>query len=86
MFYTSGWGSRFKSISPLFCLCSSVAKFSLWGTLGSVTRFHTPGWQGDRGTKVMQLTHNIQEGRKAHLKASGAGGRGVQWQLLCTLK
>lgn len=64
-------GESFQVHKPPFCLCSSVAKFSLWGTLGSVTRFHTPGWQGDKGTKVARLTNNIQEERKAHSKGFG---------------
>ncbi|TNN75018.1 hypothetical protein EYF80_014764 [Liparis tanakae] len=33
----------------------AVATFSLWGTLGSVTRFHTPGWTGDGGTKSREV-------------------------------
>lgn len=28
-----------------------------------MTRFHTPGWQGDRRMKVTRLTNNIQEER-----------------------
>lgn len=59
-------GESFQVHKPSFCLCSLVAKFSLWGAR-SVTRFHTPGWQGDRNES--NATNNIQEERRAHSKA-----------------
>lgn len=64
VFYTSGWGSRFKSISPFFFLCSTVSKFPLRGTLGecdSISHARLARWH----QQVTRLTNNVQEERKA---------------------
>lgn len=78
VFYTSGWGSRFKSISPFFFLCSTVAKFSLWGTLrehDSISHARLARWH----QQVTRLTNNGGRGKSSKVCGVKKGGSNCRY-------